>query len=228
VIPVRQVYLRVGVIPLGFLLNLNAFQAGTRFASALAIITTADPLVSITYGIVWFREQIAPTGNCGICAACREGDFIHCAKVKTPGFQYPGGFADATVVPATALARIPDRVTAVDAAPMGCAGVATFNSLRRSAARPGDLVAVLGLGGLGHLGVQFAWKVPVGPSGPMVAMRTMTLALSGTGRPPPRLAALVSNIRSAPVTGVTVMPGLFLPFTARLPSFRQARQAPAG
>ncbi|GAB3655410.1 MDR/zinc-dependent alcohol dehydrogenase-like family protein [Glycomyces tarimensis] len=98
-------------------------------------------------------------GNCGHCGACREGDFIHCAEVKVPGWQYAGGYADATVVPVTALARIPENLTAVDAAPLGCAGVATFNSLRRSVARAGDKVAVLGIGGLGHLGVQFASKM---------------------------------------------------------------------
>ncbi|GAA2500940.1 alcohol dehydrogenase [Winogradskya humida] len=98
-------------------------------------------------------------GNCGVCPACREGDFIHCASVQVPGWAYPGGYAEAVVVPATALARIPDALTAVEAAPMGCAGVATFNALRRSPAGPGDLVAVLGLGGLGHLGVQFAAKL---------------------------------------------------------------------
>lgn len=98
-------------------------------------------------------------GNCGACDACRAGDFIHCIDVKTPGFNYAGGYADATIVPATALARIPDGYAAADAAPMGCAGVATFNALRNSGARPGDLVAVLGIGGLGHLGIQFAAKM---------------------------------------------------------------------
>ena len=98
-------------------------------------------------------------GNCGRCDACRGGDFIHCVRLQVPGWAYPGGYSDALVVPATALARIPDVISAVEAAPMGCAGVATFNSLRRSPARPGDLVAVLGLGGLGHLGVQFAAKM---------------------------------------------------------------------
>ena len=97
-------------------------------------------------------------GNCGVCDACREGDFIHCAELKIPGWQYPGGYAEATVVPATALARIPEGYSAVHAAPMGCAGVTAFNALRRSPARPGDLVAVLGVGGIGHLGVQFAAK----------------------------------------------------------------------
>ncbi|MEV0831247.1 alcohol dehydrogenase [Nonomuraea rubra] len=98
-------------------------------------------------------------GNCGSCGACRAGDFIHCADLKVPGWHYPGGYADATVVPATALARIPEGFSPVAAAPMGCAGVAVFNALRRSSARPGDLVAVLGIGGLGHLGVQFAAKM---------------------------------------------------------------------
>jgi len=95
-------------------------------------------------------------GNCGYCVACREGDAINCVRLQTPGLSYPGGFADAIIVPSSALARIPDDFKAAEAAPMGCAGVTTFNALRRSAARPGDLVAVLGLGGLGHLGVQFA------------------------------------------------------------------------
>lgn len=98
-------------------------------------------------------------GNCGRCVACREGDLIHCANIQVPSWAYPGGYADALVVPVSALARIPDGLSAVDAAPMGCAGVATFNALRRSAARAGQLVAVLGIGGLGHLGVQFAAKL---------------------------------------------------------------------
>lgn len=98
-------------------------------------------------------------GNCGICLACREGDFIHCERLQVPGWAYPGGYSEAVVVPSSALARIPDAISAVEAAPMGCAGVATYNSLRHSAAGSGDLVAVLGLGGLGHLGVQFANKL---------------------------------------------------------------------
>ncbi|TDD25554.1 alcohol dehydrogenase catalytic domain-containing protein [Nonomuraea diastatica] len=98
-------------------------------------------------------------GNCGTCLACRQGDFIHCARMQVPGWAYPGGYAEAVVVPVSALARVPDELSAAEAAPMGCAGVTTFNSLRHSAAGPGDLVAVLGLGGLGHLGVQFANKL---------------------------------------------------------------------
>ncbi|MFC5722881.1 alcohol dehydrogenase [Streptomyces gamaensis] len=95
-------------------------------------------------------------GQCGRCRPCREGDFIHCTALQVPGLSYPGGYAEAMLAPATAPARIPDGLSATEAAPLGCAGVTTYNALRRSAARPGDLVAVLGLGGLGHLGVQYA------------------------------------------------------------------------
>ncbi|HEY3482556.1 MAG TPA: alcohol dehydrogenase [Streptomyces sp.] len=95
-------------------------------------------------------------GSCGHCVPCRQGDFVVCERLKVPGWAYDGGFAESVVVPADALARIPDALSAADAAPLGCAGVTTYNGLRRSAARPGDLVAVLGIGGLGHLGVRYA------------------------------------------------------------------------
>lgn len=95
-------------------------------------------------------------GSCGHCAPCRRGDFIVCTNLKVPGWAYDGGFGEKVVAPADALARIPDGLSAADAGPMACAGVTTFNGLRRSSAQPGDLVAVLGLGGLGHLGVQYA------------------------------------------------------------------------
>ncbi|MFE9836804.1 alcohol dehydrogenase [Streptomyces sp. NPDC005551] len=95
-------------------------------------------------------------GSCGHCEPCRQGDFVVCENLKVPGWAYDGGFAEAMVAPVDALARIPDALTASDAGPMACAGVTTYNGLRRSSARPGDLVAVLGIGGLGHLGVQYA------------------------------------------------------------------------
>ena len=95
-------------------------------------------------------------GNCGHCLACREGDLINCVEHWTPGISYQGGYAESIVVPASAPAHIPDGLSFVEAAPMGCAGVTVFNALRRTSARPGDLVAILGVGGLGHLGVQFA------------------------------------------------------------------------
>ncbi|KOV96741.1 alcohol dehydrogenase [Streptomyces sp. NRRL B-3648] len=95
-------------------------------------------------------------GSCGHCTPCREGDFIVCRNLKVPGWAYDGGFGEKVIAPVDALARIPEGLAAHDAGPMACAGVTTFNGLRRSSARPGDLVAVLGLGGLGHLGVQYA------------------------------------------------------------------------
>jgi len=95
-------------------------------------------------------------GSCGYCTPCRQGDFIVCENLKVPGWAYDGGYAEQVIVPADALAQIPEALSPVEAAPMGCAGVTVFNGLRRSSAQPGDRVAVLGLGGLGHLGVQFA------------------------------------------------------------------------
>ncbi|MGI5453535.1 alcohol dehydrogenase catalytic domain-containing protein [Streptomyces sp. CA-249302] len=95
-------------------------------------------------------------GGCGHCPACRTGDVVHCPERRVPGLSYPGGWASTITVPATTLARIPEGLSAAEAAPFGCAGVTTFNALRNSGAGPGDLVAVLGIGGLGHLAVQFA------------------------------------------------------------------------
>ena len=98
-------------------------------------------------------------GYCGQCRSCRQGEFMHCEVGMVTGATFPGGYADYVVAPASALARIPDDLSAVDAAPLACAGVTMFNSLRRTGAGPGDLVAILGIGGLGHLGVQFAVKM---------------------------------------------------------------------
>ncbi|WP_407687139.1 alcohol dehydrogenase catalytic domain-containing protein [Mycobacterium sp. HUMS_1102779] len=95
-------------------------------------------------------------GCCYRCDQCRKGLFIHCENGKVPSWHYPGGYAESATVPASALARIPDGLTDVEAAPMGCAGVTTYNALRHTKALPGDRVAVLGVGGLGHLGIQFA------------------------------------------------------------------------
>ena len=95
-------------------------------------------------------------GCCYHCDPCRKGIFIHCANGKVPSWHYPGGYAESVTVPANALARIPAELSDVEAAPMGCAGVTTYNALRHTRALPGDRVAILGVGGLGHLGVQFA------------------------------------------------------------------------
>jgi D-arabinose 1-dehydrogenase-like Zn-dependent alcohol dehydrogenase len=94
-------------------------------------------------------------GNCNHCAQCRKGQFIHCLNGKVPSWHYAGGYAESVTAPASALARIPDELSDAEAAPMGCAGVTTYNALRHTKALPGDRVAILGVGGLGHLGLQF-------------------------------------------------------------------------
>jgi D-arabinose 1-dehydrogenase-like Zn-dependent alcohol dehydrogenase len=99
-------------------------------------------------------------GHCGYCDSCRRGDFVTCQiALQIPGIAYDGGYAEYMVAPAGALALIPEELSAVETGPLMCAGVTTFNSLRNSGARPGDLVAILGIGGLGHLGIQFAAKM---------------------------------------------------------------------
>jgi len=99
-------------------------------------------------------------GNCGYCNSCRRGDSFACETVTAvTGITFDGGYAEYLIAPASAVAQVPAELTSVEAAPLMCAGVTTFNALRNSGARPGDLVAVSGLGGLGHLGVQFAVKM---------------------------------------------------------------------
>src|SRR6184192_533266 len=99
-------------------------------------------------------------GNCGYCDHCRRGEFFACeVALLTTGISFDGGYAEYMVAPTEALARVPDELSAVDGAPLMCAGVTTFNALRNSGAKGGDLVGVLGIGGLGHLGVQFAAKM---------------------------------------------------------------------
>jgi D-arabinose 1-dehydrogenase-like Zn-dependent alcohol dehydrogenase len=99
-------------------------------------------------------------GNCGYCDACRGGDAFACETVTLmTGVTHDGGYAEYMIAPATALARVPDDLGSVEAAPLMCAGITTFNALRNSGARPGETVAVLGIGGLGHLGVQYAAKM---------------------------------------------------------------------
>lgn len=104
-------------------------------------------------GIGWFG------GACFTCTPCRNGDFISCVEGRVTGLTADGGYADYVLAPADALAAVPDELSDEDAAPLMCAGVTTFNGLRQSGARDGDLVAVIGLGGLGHLGLQFANKM---------------------------------------------------------------------
>lgn len=97
-------------------------------------------------------------GQDGTCLACRRGDFINCANALVCGVSYDGGYQEFMVAPVEALARMPESLDAAEAAPLMCAGITTFNALRHAGALPSDLVAVQGVGGLGHLGIQFAKK----------------------------------------------------------------------
>jgi filamentous hemagglutinin family protein len=98
-------------------------------------------------------------GYCGRCDPCRRGNLFACQTGQVTGISFDGGYADYMIAPASAIALMPDELPAIDAAPLMCAGITTFNALRNSGARPGDVVAILGLGGLGHLGVQYAARM---------------------------------------------------------------------
>jgi len=98
-------------------------------------------------------------GYCGYCDHCRRGDFFACVRGQVTGMSYDGGYGEYLIAPTSAVALMPAELPPVEAAPLMCAGLTTFNALRNSGARPGDVVAVLGLGGLGHLGIQYAAKM---------------------------------------------------------------------
>lgn len=97
-------------------------------------------------------------GHDGTCRECRRGDFRNCRNRRVPGISYDGGYQEYMMAPVEALVAIPEGLSAVEAAPLLCAGITTFDALRQSGALPGDLVAIQGIGGLGHLGIQFASK----------------------------------------------------------------------
>lgn len=104
-------------------------------------------------GLGWYG------GHCGKCVPCRRGDLVCCVQLRIPGITYDGGYADYVLGPEIALAAVPEALAGVEAGPLLCAGITTFNALRNSGAQPPAVVAVLGLGGLGHLGVQYAAKM---------------------------------------------------------------------
>jgi D-arabinose 1-dehydrogenase-like Zn-dependent alcohol dehydrogenase len=104
-------------------------------------------------GLGWYG------GHCGKCEPCRRGDLVACQKLSIPGISYDGGYADYVIAPEVALAAVPDAISGADAGPLLCAGITMFNALRNSGARPPDTVAILGMGGLGHLGIQYAAKM---------------------------------------------------------------------
>ena len=111
---------------------------------------------------VWTKGQRVGVGWHGgqdnTCPSCRRGDFSNCRNLKIPGISYDGGYQQYMIAPVEALAALPESLSDVEAAPLLCAGITTYNALRHSGAMPGDLVAVQGVGGLGHLGIQFASK----------------------------------------------------------------------
>ena len=111
----------------------------------------------------WQRGQRVAVGwhggHCGECISCRRGDFVMCKFAQVPGISFYGGYSDYVIAPTVALAQIPKELSYTEAAPLMCAGITTYNALRNSGARVGDVVAILGIGGLGHLGIQFASKM---------------------------------------------------------------------
>lgn len=104
-------------------------------------------------GLGWYG------GHCGKCEPCRRGDLVGCQRLNIPGITFDGGYADYVLAPEIALASVPNGLADAETGPLLCAGITTFNALRNSGARPPDVVAVLGMGGLGHLGVQYAAKM---------------------------------------------------------------------
>ena len=127
---------------------------GHEIAGVIDAVGEGEPLFKVgqRVGLGWHG------GHCNYCAPCRRGDFILCENGQISGISFDGGYADYVVAPANAVAIMPDELNDIDAAPLLCAGITTFNALRNSGARPGDTVAILGIGGLGHLGVQYAAK----------------------------------------------------------------------
>ncbi len=112
---------------------------------------------------VWKKGQRVGLGwngrYCGECQSCRRGDFVNCVTLQIPGIHFDGGYADYVIAPSRNLAPLPDALSFEEAAPILCAGITTFNALRNSGAQPPALVAIQGIGGLGHLGIQFASKM---------------------------------------------------------------------
>jgi D-arabinose 1-dehydrogenase-like Zn-dependent alcohol dehydrogenase len=127
---------------------------GHEVAGILDAVAADVPLFKVgqRVGLGWHG------GHCNYCAPCRRGDFILCENQLVSGINFDGGYADYVIAPANAIALMAPELNDVDAAPLLCAGITTFNSLRNSGARPGDTVAILGIGGLGHLAVQYAAK----------------------------------------------------------------------
>jgi D-arabinose 1-dehydrogenase-like Zn-dependent alcohol dehydrogenase len=143
-------------------MHLRSKASGQEF-STLGFRAIAGVIDELGAGVsAWKQGQRVGVGWHGgqdnTCSSCRRGDFRNCRNLKIPGISYDGGYQEYMVAPVEALAAIPDSLDPAEAAPLLCAGITTYNALRHSGAMPGDLVAVVGIGGLGHLGVQFANK----------------------------------------------------------------------
>src|SRR5207247_10906231 len=164
--------------------------------------------------IRWTRGQRVGVGwnggYCGRCDPCRRGNLFACETHQVTGISFDGGYGEYMIAPVSAVARFPDELSPSAAAPLMCAGLTTFNALRNSGARPGDVVAVLGLGGLGHLGVQYAVKmgfhtvgIARGPDkGPLARQLGASLYIDSQAQdPPPELAKLgAAKVILAPPT----------------------------
>ena len=140
------------------LLARNYLSARTRFDEIAGRIEAVGKgvvnwEVGQRVGVGWFG------GECGYCEPCRRGDIVNCANLIISGITTDGGYAEVVIAEARALASIPQDLSAVDVAPLLCAGLTTFNALRNSKLRAGDLVAIQGIGGLGHLALQFASRM---------------------------------------------------------------------
>jgi propanol-preferring alcohol dehydrogenase len=136
-------------------------EAGTPIVPGHEVVGRVEKLgQDVTGWTVGQRVGIGYLGgHCGVCANCRRGDFVYCSNQPVTGDSVDGGYAEYAIARASGLVAVPEELSAAEAAPLLCAGITVFNGLRKGAARPGDLVAVQGIGGLGHLAIQYAAKL---------------------------------------------------------------------
>lgn len=146
----------------------DSFAMGGQFPGLKYPIVPGHEIVGIVDAVGEEVQRLKPGervgvgwhgGHCGWCSSCRSGDFIACERLETPGITRDGGYAQYAIFSEAVCAAVPEQLTSAEAAPLLCAGVTTFNALRHAGAATGDTVAILGIGGLGHLGVQFANKM---------------------------------------------------------------------
>lgn len=146
-----DVFVKSGMFPGLTLPRVPGHEVAGRIDAVGSGVTGWRPGTRV--GVGWYG------GHCTRCPACRRGDFMNCTAGQITGITFDGGYAEYLVAPAEAVARIPDGLDAAEAGPLLCAGITTFNALRSAGARPGDTVAIQGIGGLGHLAIQYAAKM---------------------------------------------------------------------